>query len=84
MTISDPRAEVAGQGLAAMLTDQIDTSKIEAFMDEVRKHFPRGFEDQIWHGNVHDLVNNHVYHCFWTDTDPKECADKILEKVGAK
>ncbi len=83
MTTSDPRAEVAAQGLAVQLTDQIDKTKAEAYLDKVREHFPKGFEDQIWYGNVHDIVNNHVFHCFWTDVDPKECADKIIEKVGA-
>lgn len=87
MTISDPRAEIAGMAtvdrLAIPNIDQIDSSKIQAYVDEVTKELPDGFTDQIWYGSVHDVVNHHVFQCFWADVDPKECADKIFEKIGA-
>jgi hypothetical protein len=87
MTVGDPRAELHGvqvpRGLGVPNTDLIDPTKAVAYLDEVRKYFPEGFEDQIWHGGVHEVVNNYVFHCFWTDIGPIECAQTILNKVGA-
>ena len=64
-------------------THLIDASQAEEYFNNVRAHFPRGFEDQIWWAGVHTIVNTYVSHCFMTDVDPKECAEKVLEKVGA-
>jgi len=92
MTVGDPRAEVAGQGamenalkkLAPQNTDLIDGSKAADYLDLVRVHFPKGFEDQIWYAGVHDLVNHYVFYCFWNDIGPIECAQTILNKIGAE
>lgn len=85
--ITDPRLrhqERVAEGLTVPNTDKIDSSKAQAFVDEVTMHLTKEFVDQIWYGNVHDIVNNYVFYCFWHDIGPIECAQTILNKVGAK
>ena len=58
--------------------------KFNDYLDEVREHWPKGFEDSIRIEGLSMCVTSYCAVAFMKGGDPKICADKLVAKLGVE
>ncbi len=52
------------------------------YLNEVRKYFPRGFEDSMRDEGLGPCVTAYLAVSFMGDEDAQKCAELVIEKLG--